>query len=496
MAAIVRLLHTPVLSLPLALLAGALMQFAFSPFDLWWLGILLVAMSFGLARRSHPFWHGWLFGIGWFGIGAWWLVPTFASYGGVPMIAGSLIVLLLGVVMGLFPALAIWLCLRFAASPVVLLWLFPLTVAAVEWLRGHVFTGLPWTAFGNLLLDTPAVGWLSVVGVYGGAALPALAVVTLALLPDQRRLATIGGMALGLLILCSPATPNDAGAPMQAALIQGNIPQDQKWDAAFLQETLDRYLRLSGSVAAQADVIIWPESAVPFFPQQLPATDHWLQQQMRHWQRPVLYGGDRLRGEHMAESGMYAFDKGRRDFVGKHHLVPFGEYVPSWLPFIHAMIPAIADFQPAEDSGVLKAAGHYFGSLICYESIFPEEARSRVLHGAEVLIVASNDAWYGTSPAVWQHTQAARARAVESGRYVLRVGNTGITTAIDPAGRMQVQLPWWQQGALLAAFHPRQARTWYHRLGDWPVLCLFVFSWLMVLVPWWTKQRKRPQSRP
>ncbi len=472
------------------------MPYAFSPQNWWWLGIALPAIVLWLARQSRPFVHGWCFGMGWFGVGAWWLIPTFATYGGLPWPVGVLVIALIGGVMGVFPALWMGLSVRFSSSPATLLWLFPLTVAGLEWLRGHLFTGLPWTAFGNLLLDTPAVTWLSVAGVYGGAILPALCVVALALLPRHPRLSAAGLGCVALLATLAPEPPTDDGPVMHAALVQGNIPQDRKWDADFLQETLNRYLRLSGQLAAQVDVIVWPESAVPFFPSQLPAADDWLRQRMQAWQRPVLYGGDRLRGDHQAESGMYAFANGQRQFVGKHHLVPFGEYVPSWLPFVHTLIPAIADFQPAQDRGVLNAAGHAFGILICYESIFPEEARHRVQHGAEVLIVASNDAWYGTSPAVWQHTQAARARAVETGRDVLRVGNTGITVAITPDGRLQKTLPWWQQGALRATFHPRQQRTWYSRFGDTPLLLLLAAGWLFMIVRWWTKERKNTQSRP
>ncbi len=481
----------------LAFLAGSLMPWAFSPQDGWWLGLLLPAVVLYLAHRGRAFLHAWLFGIGWFGVGAWWLAQTFHLYGGLPYPVGALLVLLIGMVLGLFPAAGLWLALRLATTPAWWLLSVPASLVGVEWLRGHLFTGLPWTAWGNLLLDTPAVGWLAVLGVYGACLLPGLAIASLALLALYRKVALTGLALLALLVLAAPKPDVGGGAILRAALVQGNIPQQYKWDPAFLRRTLDTYLRLSASLAADADVIVWPESAVPFFPSRLPEWDAWLLQRMRSWRRPVLYGGDRLLEDgRSAEVGMYAVDADGRRFVGKHHLVPFGEYVPTWLSFVHTLVPNIADFRPARDPGVLRAAGHAFGILICYESIFPEEARARVSHGAEVLVVASNDAWYGRSPAVWQHTQAARARAVETGRYLLRVGNTGITAVIDPAGQVRASLPWWRADALLAPFRPLRTQTPYLRWGDAPTLGASLLILLFLAWRRWTRREKTTQSRP
>jgi apolipoprotein N-acyltransferase len=477
----------PYLTLLLAFVCGSLMQYAFSPFDLWWLGIVLPAVVLWLAQQKSPFLHGYAFGIGWFGVGAWWLVETIHHYGGLPYPVAIAMIALIGVVMGLFPALWFSISHRLAHSTLHLLYIFPAVAVLLEWLRGHLFTGLPWTAWGNTMIDTHAASWAAYVGVYGLAALPACwAVILLLLVQRQTRpalLAALFGLTLWWL---APTVPTDDQPVQHAALIQGNIQQDQKWDSTFLRQTLETYVDLSARQAGKVDVIIWPESAVPFFPSRMPEWDQWLQQQMAFWHTPVLYGGDRLLTGDQAQSGIYAWQQGERTFVGKHHLVPFGEYVPAWLPFVHAIIPAIADFKPADDDGVLHTSNTRFGSLVCYESIFPEEARSRVLHGAQALIVASNDAWYGRSPAVWQHTQAARMRAVETGRWLLRVGSTGITTVIAPDGTMKAQLPWWQADALLAPFHNRDHITRYVQWGDWPAL---IFAMLLLFVPLWRQVR-------
>jgi len=485
-------------SIPLAFLAGTLMQFSFSPYDWWWLACLLAALVLWLAVRERAFAHGYAFGIGWFGVGAWWLIETFYLYGSVPYWGGGLIVALIGAVMGLFPALWFALACRLARSPWHLLWLFPASVVVFEWLRGHLLTGLPWTALGNIVLDTPAVGWVSVLGVYGVAALPALCIAMLALFPAFPRYAAAASLLVGLLLWAAPTPVVLKGEIKTAALIQGNIPQDQKWDASFLRQSLDDYIQLSADAAKHADIIVWPESAVPFFPSLLPDWDQWLQHEMASWHTPVLYGGDRLlpSGNDQAQSGLYAFEEGQRSFAGKHHLVPFGEYVPSWLPFIRTIIPAIANFTPAGGTGVLHADGIVYGTLICYESIFPEEARQRIQNGAEVLIVASNDAWYGRSPAVWQHTQAARMRAVETGRYVLRVGNTGITAVIAPDGHISQQLPWWQRASLIAPFHSSESITPYVRWGDTPALIFAALLLLLGVFFRWTSANNMTQSRP
>ncbi|MBF0282736.1 MAG: apolipoprotein N-acyltransferase, partial [Zetaproteobacteria bacterium] len=420
------------LRMMLAFILGACMPMAFSPTDMAWLGVAALAGWFLLLwTQQHTFWMGWIFGLGWFGVGAFWLADTFHLYGGLPYGVAVPIVMLVGLILGLFPALWGWLSEKIGGKSIWFLLSFILLAPLIEWLRGHLFTGLPWTVLGNLTVDTVAVGWVSVVGAYGASILPTAMAACMAALFIQRlqRAALAGLLLLGVLVACAPSIVVPE-ADQRVALIQGNVPQDQKWDAAFLQETLNRYNDLTTAVAADVDLIVWPEATLPFFLEDLPRYDRWVMDKMEEWQRPLLFGGLKLlqAGEsgRMGQNGLYLFDpdKSARTFVGKHHLVPFGEYVPSWLPWIHQLVAGIADFMPAEDRGVLVYGDQRLGSLICYESIFPEEARSRVIAGANVLVLVTNDAWYGQSPAGWQHLQAARMRAVETGRYLLRAANT------------------------------------------------------------------------
>lgn len=469
----------------LALLCGTSMQFAFSPFDYNWLAIISMAIwAWLLTKSDRPFLISYAFGFGWFGFGSWWLADTFHLYGGLNYPTAYGCVLLVGLVLALLPALWGWLTVRLAgryAEHGAIIFIFPAMAVLIEWLRGHLFTGLPWTSLGNLLLDTPAIGWVSVVGVYGGAFLPALIAVSLTGLLNRHMTTTaIPALVCAVaLVWLTPPFETIEGETKTAALIQGNIPQDVKWDSAFLNETMQRYDSLSTSAADGSDILIWPEAAVPFFLSRAPGWDRWLSNRVTIWNRPLLFGGLKITGNEgsnvpAAQNGLFLQmpAQGVRSFTGKHHLVPFGEYVPSWLPWLKKLVPNIADFEQAANGGVLTTGDTTYGSLICYESIFPEEARARVAEGADVLVIVTNDAWYGQSPAAWQHLQAARMRAVETGRYVLRAANTGVSAIISPQGSITASAPWWTQAVVKGTYRTSKVTTLYQQWGDLPVLIL------------------------
>jgi len=474
----------------LALLCGAAMPFAFAPYHYIWLAILSFAGLTWLIQRKHPFLTGYSFGFGWFGLGAWWLAPTVHEYGGLPWALAIIVPTLMGLVMGLFPAIWAWVCMkiyRFNGKPYALLLLLPCSAILMEWLRGHIFTGLPWTSIGNLVLDSPASAWLSIFGVYGMAFLPVLLGASLAFLwqKRQRKHAIIAMVFCAIFIYFAPTIPQTENPESQVALIQPNIPQDQKWDNSFLKQSMQNLVKLSDQEAANVDLIIWPEAAVPFYLERSPNWDRWLQEHMNNWNTPVLFGSLKFFSDTGAsQNGLYLFEPhnaNKKQFVGKHHLVPFGEYIPSWLPWLRKIGPDIADFQPARDNGILSNQSTLFGSLICYESIFPEEARQRVQDGANVLIVVTNDAWYGRSPAAWQHFQASQARAIETGRYVLRVGNTGVSAIIAPDGRITNTTPWWTANTVVGTYRPSNIMTPYQTWGNTPVFTLFgiLLTWLL-----------------
>jgi len=463
-----------------AFLLGSLMPFSFSPYDYKWLGILALTgwiLLFVCKGQGKPFIMGWAFGLGWFGVGAWWLAPTFHTFGPLAWPWAVLATALVGFVLGLFPAALAWCSYKLAGNGPRMLIVFPILMVGEEWLRGHAFTGLPWTPLGSLLLDTPAIGWAAIVGVYGAALLPALLAVSLAfMLLKYYRRGLSGAVIAGVCLFAAPAPYQAEGSLHHVALVQADIPQTLKWNTDFLNETMHRYARLSKQAAKKSDLIIWPEVAVPIFLERSPAWKEWLQQHMKKWNQPVLFGGLKLDdNERIAYNGIYLFQPGREkwQFVGKQHLVPFGEYVPAWIPFLHTLVPNIANFNPAVDSGVLHGANGRYGSLVCYEAIFPREARLRA-NKASVLVNVTNDAWYGHTPATWQHLQAARMRAVETGRYLLRAANTGISAIVAPNGTITQTMDWFTQGVVYGIYRDSDAKTPYQRWGDLPLLGLIV----------------------
>ena len=478
--------------LMLALLCGAAMPFAFSPYDYRIVAVLALAGWLWLIMRERAFAIGLAFGIGWFGFGAWWLVPTFHQFGPMAYAWAVLAVVPVGVVLGLMPALWAWACQWLAAGHRLrVILLFPVLGVAEEWLRGHLLTGLPWTTLGNLLLDTRTIGWAAWLGVYGAALLPTSLAALLVLSLERRywRFGLVGLALFSVLVWFSPSPFPANGKQYRVALIQGDIPQRLKWRPEFLNETMQRYVDASTVAATQSDVIVWPEAAVPFFLSRSPEWDAWLRQRMQSWSVPVLFGAVRLEqdGRH-ALNGIDLSMPGHddREFAAKQHLVPFGEYVPTWIPFLHALVPNIGDFTPGHDSGVLQAGKNHFGSLICYEAIFPREARARVRAGANVLVNVVNDAWYGHTPATWQHLQSARMRAVETGRYLLRAANTGVSAIVAPDGRITSTIPWFTQRVLYGNYRTSTVVTPYQRWGDWPLLALLV----PVLLVWRYRRRQ------
>lgn len=489
------------LRLAMAFVCGAAMPFAYAPYDLKWLAVVALTGWILLILFGRPWATGYAFGLGWFGLGAWWLAPTLHTFGPLPWVWATLAVACVGAALAIFPALLAWMAQTLAhGMRGRILLLLPLLAVGEEWLRGHLFTGLPWTPLGSLLLDTPAIGWAAILGVYGATLLPVgLAAALVALLAGVGS-SRIALAALSLLLLAgyfAPQAYQAEGPVHRVALVQANIPQIVKWDADFLSDTMARYARLSDEAAERSDIIIWPEAAVPLFLEGAPQWRQWLLERMQGWDRQLLFGGLKLaekgRGAESdkggldgrgAHNGLFLFTPGESEFqfVGKKHLVPFGEYVPAWIPFLHKLVPGIADFRPTADAGVLQLGGGRFGSLVCYEAIFPEQARQRA-RTAVVLVNVTNDAWYGVTPATWQHLQAARMRAVETGRYLLRAANTGVSAIIAPDGRVVNSMPWFEQGVVYGEYRESTAQTPYLRGGDLLLLLLLIPLLIIVFYP-------------
>ncbi len=472
-----------------AFAAGVLMPFAFAPYGHRLLGVAALAAFAALAFRApeRRAAIGFGFGCGWFVVGAWWLAPVFHTFGNLPWPLAWLAEAAIGLVLGLHGALWAWLvpargrwrALGFVGAGML-----------VEYLRGHWFSGLPWTAIGTLVLDTPAQGWLAVFGVYGAALWPLVLAAGIAELAVSARTRPFFGAILVLAaLITAPLAPTPAlvaGKPMRALLVQPNIAEEEKWTRQGLAKALARLERLSAR--KKADLVLWPEAALPFALEDAPWAPAWLARIVQRAKAPLAFGALRHRKDGKLQNGLQLWtEQGDAGFAGKRKLVPFGEYVPFWgRGWMRRLVPAIGDFAPAKDARPLVLGPLRIGALICYESIFPEEARARVQAGANVLVVVTNDAWYGRAPAAWQHWEAARARAVETGRWVLHATNTGITGAIRPDGSIAARLAWWSARARSVSFAPMRGTTPYLVMGDAPALG---FAAGLLVAAWWRRRR-------
>ena len=279
---------------------------------------------------------------------------------------------------------------------------------------------------------------------------------------------------------------------VNVAVVQGNIDQHMKWDRTFQQATVRKYLALSRQAAEDADLIVWPETAAPFY--------LFHQRQLTASIQAVV---DRTGVTHLIGSPAFGLTEngvtyhnsayllepggGREQRYDKAHLVPFGEYVPfkRWLPFLGKMAAAAGDFTPGPAGKTLDWRGTPIGVQICYEIIFPQLSRTVVRRHAALLVNLTNDAWYGRSGAPYQHFAMTVLRAVENRRTLVRAANTGISGFVDPAGRILAQTPLFEAGFLKHEVPLLRGQTLYVRWGDWLPKCCIVFIILIYIVFHW-----------
>jgi len=486
-----------------AFLAGALAVLAFAPFSLSFMAIISLTLLFWLWRDVSPreaFRLGWLFGLGLMGLGVSWLHVSIDQFGNVGLLLALLITLLFVCVLALFYGLAGWLCAKYGGNRegLRLLLCYPALWVLLEWVRGWFLTGFPWLAIGYSQLETPLQGYAPLLGVYGVSWSLALSAGLLGLwFANQLSQSTsrpagasqfaARGYALPVLglvviwvggsILSTKQWTTEAGAPLQVSLVQGNIAQEKKWLPEQFAPTLELYTELSRA-HMNSDLIIWPETAVPAFYHQV---DKGLLTPLSKEAKAL--GVDLLLGIAVRHDDGRYFNAmvslgANRDAYYKRHLVPFGEFLPlKWLlnPLIDFLRIPMSDFSAGEQGHTrLQLAGYPVGISICYEDAFGEEV-IQSLPEAAFLVNASNDAWFGDSLAPHQHLEIARMRALESGRYLLRATNTGVSAVIGPDGGVEGLSPAFEQDVLTREIVPMQGMTPYARFGNWGICAILVF---------------------
>jgi apolipoprotein N-acyltransferase len=425
------------------------------------------------------------------GSGITWLYVSIAQFGDIgwllPLVITSAFVLLIALFYGLLG----WLAGQFKSSDRLrLIAVYPALWVLVEWLRGWVFTGFPWLELGSSQIDTPLAGYGPVLGALGMSWMVALSAGLMAAIAIYRQGRVVFALSLlaiwlsgwGLLQL---QWTKAEGEPLTVALIQGNIPQHKKWELEQLLPTLTLY----GSKTRQQlgkDLIIWPETAVSAF--QFQVDEPFLQPLEAALQKHgsnLVFGVVRLDedGERYYNA-MISMGSGRDSYF-KRHLVPFTEYLPLdfiFKPLVDLFTIPMSDFTAGgKPKPLMRVGPHQVGMSICYEDAFGVEM-IQALPEAAYLINASNDAWFGDSLAPHQHLQIARMRALETGRWLLRSTNTGISAIVGPKGDMVAKTRLMEVEVLEGSVQPMIGITPYGRFGNLVVLGLLLFS-LMIAFP-------------
>jgi apolipoprotein N-acyltransferase len=393
-------------------------------------------------------------------------------------------------ILALYPAAAGWCLARLRLGRLACALLaFPASWTLFEWLRGWIFTGVSWLALGYSQIDSPLAGFAPVLGTYGVSFLTALCAGSLVVaISGSRKDRLAGGLALvcalGLGQLAKQIDWTSAqGAPLKVALLQGNIPQDLKFQPDRYAATLATYKRLIE--VSQGQLIVLPETAIPRF---LDAVDpRYLKdiaQIAVERRADVLIGVPIRDPEGRYFNSVISVGASPSQRYDKSHLVPFGEFVPpgfGWIVKTFA-IP-LSDFSLGpENPKPLALAGQLVAPNICWEDAFGEEI-IRQLPEATMLVNVSNVAWFGDSLAPAQHLQISRMRAIEAGRAMLRATNTGMTAIIDPRGKVVARLPQFTEGILEGEVRGYAGATPYVKLGNTPIVlaCIALLAALAVI---------------
>ena len=494
------------LALAMAAAAGVATVAGFAPFGLAHLPPVTLAVLFAqwnaASSRRAAAELGFAFGLGLFGAGVSWVYIALETFGGMPTAIALIATAGFVAYLALWPGIAGYVAVRFTAPhslrrmiAAAALW------TLCEWLRGWLFTGMPWLSLGYAELPGSALaGYAPIGGVFLVSLAVALVAALIAFVFDAlsegrcRRIAACAVVAVALyaggFALKRIEWTRADGAPIDVSLVQGDILEDVKFDPEFRERTFEIYRDLVER--SRGKPIVLPESAYPMFSDEVP------DRVLLHLARTAAArGGDVLLGLFTAEPPLPGTDEPRYfntvltlgsselQLYRKRHLVPFGETIPlkpilGW--FIRSVLAIpIADQTPGDKAQPpLAVAGTRATVNICYEDAFGSELID-VARDARMIVNVTNDAWYGHSIAAWQHNQMAAMRALELDRPLVRATNTGITSAIAHDGRIVSELPWFTRGVLETTVRGRSGTTPYYRIADWLAIGLALLGAALTL---------------
>ncbi|HEY3309349.1 MAG TPA: apolipoprotein N-acyltransferase [Desulfuromonadaceae bacterium] len=470
-----------------------------------WIALIPLLIALEGSSPRTAFRLGFTCGLSAYAMILYWINIVVTKYGHLPWAVSIPVYLMLVAWLALFYGLTCLVARNGEQVAIKSAFTLPVAWVAFDFIRSFLLSGFPWAMLGHSQYRILTLIQIAdIAGVYGITFLIVLANIVL-----YRVLRAICGAkdlypvksALTLVVLLIATlfygfhslreNENTAETPLRVALIQGNIAQDVKWSPSFQKQTVDIYERLTREAAkGGVDLVIWPESAVPFFFQDELLYAEQIRSLAREFSTNLLIGSP----AHELRNGKSTFlnsafvinnrgeTAGRSD---KLHLVPFGEFVPlgRFFPFISKLVVGIGDFSSGERIITLPVNNTEVGTLICYEGIFPELARDYVRAGARILVNITNDAWFGRSPAPYQHLSIAAFRAVETRTPLLRAANTGITAIIDQNGHIGTMTGLFTEGFRTGEIRPGSGKSIYLKIGDsmaW--LCLLLTAGILVLV--------------
>lgn len=485
---------------------GAVAVGAFAPFSFAPLALLALAglfwLWFQVERPFAAFKLGFWFGLGLFGVGTSWLFSSQYFYGNVSLPLAVLGTAAWVVYLSLFPALAGALA-KWAAKPMLpvmgLILIYPAAWVVGEWLRAHLFGGYPFLEMGTSHILTWLDGYAPIFGVLGVSWAVALSAATLVWL--VMRGAWLGAALIFAFVWLTAGSLADIrwtvpkGKPVDVALLQGNIPQEQKWLPTQFYPTLKRYIKMTRQNLG-ADVIVWPETAVPaFFDLAEKGALKTFLRDARILQKPILVGSI-WRDKTHTHYYNALINVGVRPYqvYKKYHLVPIGEYYPfSGLlePLFGYLDIPFDQFSPGPfPPEPMKLGAYHAGMAICFETEFGEELRYQ-LPKADYFITVSNDAWFAHTLEPAQALQSVQMRARELGRPFARVANTGYTALIDESGRLTKTLPPYKAMVLRGEVQPVEGMTPFARWGELPLLFMLALVFGFAFALWYLRGRSR-----
>jgi apolipoprotein N-acyltransferase len=495
-----------------AFLTGLLLFLSFPKIDLYmfaWVALTPLLIFLYDLKKKEAFKAGFLAGAVYFFGTTYWIYHSLHYYGSIPLVPSLFLVLLLSLYLSLYPALFSYFyssLIRKTDFPA--LFIAPVLWTTLEFVRSYALTGFPWSSLGySQYKFLHAIQIADLTGVYGVSFLIVAingAVADIFLLKKRKLdrplyslIPTAAGFISLLIIIIATFSygfyrlySERGGTQIRAAVVQGNIEQDKKWDPDFKNKVIATYKELSMAAADEKpDIIIWPESSVPFiFKKDEERTDDLISFQ-KELNSYLLFGSilvkekndteERTNGLAYTNSAVLLDKNGNISFTyDKMHLVPFGEYVPlrELLFFIDKLAFAFGagDFIPGSTYNTAETTFGSFGVPICYEIIFPGLVRKFYTQGGNFIVTITNDAWFGDTSGPYQHFNKAVFRAIENRKPVIRAANTGISGFIDSNGRIIAKTALFDKTFMVKDIYTDKTRSVYTKYGD-------IFSFLCIV---------------